>query len=59
MTVVWPHMDIISHHSNDYSIFYMHINDNQFEIIPKKNTEQFLKHKILGLLLRGENLAQI
>jgi hypothetical protein len=37
----------------------MHINEKQFEIIPQKITEQFLKQKILGRLLRGANLARI
>jgi hypothetical protein len=44
MTMVLPYMGIFSHHANACNIVHRHMNDKQFEIIPKKSTEQFLKY---------------
>jgi hypothetical protein len=59
MTMVWPHMDLFSHHTDACNTVYRHINDKVFESIPKTITEQFLKHKIRGRLLRGASLSRI
>jgi hypothetical protein len=58
MTMVWPHMDMFSHHADPCNIVHRHINDKQFEIIPKKVEEKLLKHKIWGRLLIGVNLSR-